>query len=68
LLSRRRRGARTPNADVALIANNTIEKGPKASNSFAIHYGSETQNIHANKSLSVSGNTLIDDLGGSGLT
>ncbi len=51
-----------PNAGVAVIANNVIEKGPEASNDPAIHYGGETQITYTTNSLTVSGNTIIDNL------
>jgi hypothetical protein len=54
-----------PNGGVALIANNVIEKGPDASNVFAIHYGGETQYAYANNSLSVIGNVIINDMAAS---
>jgi hypothetical protein len=50
-----------PNAGVAHIDDNFIEKGPNASNNIAIHYGGETQYGWANNSLEVSGNTIVDD-------
>jgi hypothetical protein len=51
-----------PNAGVAVIEDNTIEKGPDASNDYAIHYGGETQFSYAQNALQVSGNTIINDL------
>ena len=53
-----------PNAGVATITDNIIEKGPNASNIFAIHYGGEGQYSYAENSLTVTGNTIIDDLPG----
>jgi hypothetical protein len=53
-----------PNGGVAVIENNLIEKGPDASNDYAIHYGGETQYSYAQNSLTVSGNTIINDLPG----
>ena len=52
-----------PNAGVATVSGNVIEKGPDASNTFAIHYGGETQLSWANNSLSVTGNTFLNDYG-----
>ena len=52
-----------PNAGAAIVSNNVIEKGPEASNVFAIHYGGETQYSWADNSLSVNGNTFLDDYG-----
>jgi hypothetical protein len=51
-----------PNAGVAVIEDNIIEKGADASNTYAIHYGGETQFSYAQNSLLVSGNTIINDL------
>jgi len=51
-----------PNAGVAVISNNVIEKGPDASNVFAIHYGGETQIAYTQNSLSVTNNTIINDM------
>jgi len=51
-----------PNGGVAVVENNIIEKGPDASNDFAIHFGGETQYSYAQNSLDVSGNTIINDL------
>ena len=52
-----------PNGGVAVISNNLIEKGPDASNWPAIHYGGETQYAYAKNSLSITGNTILNDLG-----
>jgi hypothetical protein len=51
-----------PNAGNATISDNIIEKGANASNVFAIHYGGETQYGYADNSLTVTGNTIINDL------
>ncbi len=56
-----------PNAGVAKIIGNIIEKGPDASNSYAIHYGGETQNLFASNSLEVANNTILNDLGSQGV-
>jgi hypothetical protein len=50
-----------PNGGAATIQNNVIEKGPLAQNPFMIHYGGETPTPYANSSLSISGNTILDD-------
>ncbi len=55
-----------PNCGVATIRGNVIEKGPMASNREAIHYGGETQYSYANNSLSVTGNTIVNDYGALG--
>ena len=54
-----------PEGGNATIRNNTIEKGPNASNPYLIHYGGE-EGPHAGSSLTVSGNTLIAPAGGAG--
>ena len=51
-----------PNGGVALISGNIIEKGPNASNTYAIHYGGETQYSYAQNSLVVTNNTIINDM------
>jgi hypothetical protein len=51
-----------PNGGVAVVQNNIIEKGPDASNDYAIHYGGEIQYAYAQNSLEVTGNTIINDL------
>jgi hypothetical protein len=51
-----------PNGGNALIQGNTIEKGPNAENPAMISYGEEG-GIYAQSSLTVSGNTLLNDLG-----
>jgi len=51
-----------PNAGVADITGNVIEKGPDAANTPAIHYGGETQYAYTNNSLTISGNTILNDL------
>jgi hypothetical protein len=52
-----------PNGGNAVIENNVIEKGPNAQNSNLISSGEEG-NLYAASSLTVSGNTLINDDGG----
>ena len=52
-----------PNAGVATVRGNLIEKGPMAQNREAIHYGGETQYSYASNALSVTGNTIINDYG-----
>ena len=49
-----------PNGGAALITGNTIEKGPNVQNRTVIHLGGD--GAYANTSLTVTGNTLIDDL------
>ncbi len=56
-----------PNAGVATITNNLIEKGAHASNLFAIHYGGEGQYAYAKNALTISGNTIVNDLGANGV-
>ncbi len=50
-----------PNAGVAVISNNIIEKGPLAANFAMIHYGGETQFSWPTNSLTITGNTMIND-------
>jgi hypothetical protein len=52
-----------PNAGRAFIEGNVIEKGPDASNAYAIHYGGETQYAWAENALVVKDNTILNDLG-----
>ena len=49
-----------PDGGQATITGNTIEKGPDASNVFAIHYGGEG-GPYAGSSLTISGNTILND-------
>ena len=56
-----------PNAGVAKISGNIIEKGANASNTAAIHYGGETQYAYTTNSLNITNNTIINDLGATGL-
>lgn len=49
-----------PDGGVAVVENNTIEKGPNASNVFSLHFGGEGT-PYANSALTVSDNTLISD-------
>jgi hypothetical protein len=51
-----------PNGGNAVIENNVIEKGANAQNSGFISFGEEG-NLYASTSLSVTGNTLINDYG-----
>ena len=46
---------------VATIENNVIEKGPNAQNDAFIHYGGDVPTVAPNSSLTISGNTVIDD-------
>ena len=50
-----------PNGGNALVANNTIEKGPNAENQAIIHFGGEGI-AYAGSQLTVSGNTITNDL------
>jgi len=50
-----------PNGGTAVIQNNTIEKGPNAQNPAIIAYGEEG-NLRSNSSLTVTGNTILNDL------
>ncbi len=50
-----------PNGGAAVIQNNTIEKGPSAENPAIIAYGEEG-NLRLNSSLTVTGNTILNDL------
>ncbi len=50
-----------PNGGNALIQNNTIEKGPQSQNPFMVTFGEEG-NVYANSSLTVDGNTFVNDL------
>jgi hypothetical protein len=52
-----------PNGGNALIENDTIEKGPNAQNSNFISSGEE--GAYASSSLIVTGNTVLNDAGGS---
>jgi len=53
-----------PNGGNAVIENNTIEKGPNQQNNNMIHFGGEGDVIpYADSSLTVSGNTFINDYG-----
>ncbi len=56
-----------PNGGVATITNNVIEKGPLSSNVYAIHYSGETQFTYAKNALTVTGNTILNDAGPTGL-
>ncbi len=56
-----------PNGGVASITNNVIEKGPLSSNVYAIHYSGETQFTYARNALTVTGNTIVNDAGPTGL-
>ena len=49
-----------PNGGNDLVANNVIEKGPDAQNPIAITFGEEG-NVHANSSLTVQGNTILNN-------
>jgi hypothetical protein len=49
------------NGNVATIENNVIEKGPNAQAGALIHYGTVGSPVAANSSLTITGNTVIDD-------
>ena len=49
-----------PNGGNALVASNVIEKGPGAQNPIAIRFGEEG-NVHANSSLTVQNNTVLNN-------
>ena len=49
-----------PNGGIAVISNNTIEKGANAQNPIAISYGEEG-NLYAAGSLKVSDNLIVND-------
>ncbi len=51
-----------PNGGIANISNNVIEKGPHAQNHAFIAYGEETTAVPANSSVTISDNTVIDNL------
>ena len=51
-----------PNGGVARIQGNVIEQGPASQNPMIIAYGEEG-NVPGNSSLTVSGNTILNDLG-----
>ena len=51
-----------PNAGVARIANNVLEKGANASNWYVVHYGGETQYSYGANSLDITGNTILNDM------
>lgn len=56
-----------PNGGNAVVENNTIEKGPGAQNNFMVHFCGESDVIpYADSSLTVSGNTFVNDYGPSG--
>ena len=50
-----------PNGGNALIQGNTIEQGPASQNPAIITYGEEG-GVYANSSLTVTGNTILNDL------
>jgi hypothetical protein len=53
-----------PNGGTAVIENNIIQQGPNSQNPTIIAYGEEG-GIHANSSLKVDFNTVLNDLGSS---
>jgi hypothetical protein len=57
-----------PDAGVATISNTFVEKGPLAQNPNAIHYGGESLPApYTNNSLSLTGDTLVNAYGTSGV-
>jgi len=50
-----------PNGGKAVITNNVIEQGPNSENPAIIAYGEEGS-VHANSSLQVTNNTILNDL------
>jgi Hint domain len=60
-------GIDLPNGGIALIENNVIEKGPDAQNPGIISYGEEG-NVYAGSSLTVTGNTILNDNGNPAVT
>ena len=52
-----------PNAGAAVIAYDTIEKGPHAQNPAAIHYGGETQYQWTSNSLAIDSNVIVNNYG-----
>jgi hypothetical protein len=50
-----------PNGNVATIENSVIEKGPNSHNQALIHFGGEVSPVAGNSSLTITGNTVIDD-------
>jgi hypothetical protein len=53
-----------PNGGRALIQNNVIQQGPQSQNPAIIAFGEEG-NVHAGSSLTVTGNTILNDLNSS---
>jgi hypothetical protein len=51
-----------PQGGDVTITNNVLQKGSNAQNSIYIHFGGENYPSYANSSLTVSGNTFINDL------
>jgi hypothetical protein len=50
-----------PSGHVATIENNVIEKGPNAQNDAFIHYGGDVPTVPPDSSLTITGNTVVDD-------
>src|SRR6185312_15414621 len=50
-----------PNGGKAILSNNIIEQGPKSQNPAIIHFGGEGT-PYAGSTLTISGNTIINDL------
>ena len=54
-------GIDLPNGGVAIISNNILQKGAAAQNVAIVDYGSEG-NVPANSTLTISGNTVVNDV------
>ena len=54
-------GIDLPNGGVAIISNNVLQKGPASPNNALVDYGSEG-NVPANSTLTISGNTVVNDV------
>jgi hypothetical protein len=54
-----------PNGGKAILKNNIIEQGPRSGNPNIVAYGAEG-GLHADSSLTMTGNTVINDLTGRG--
>ncbi len=50
-----------PNGGAATVRNNVIEQGPRSSNPAMVAFGEEGS-LHAGSNLSVTGNTILNDL------
>ncbi|MCW3473935.1 Hint domain-containing protein [Limobrevibacterium gyesilva] len=50
-----------PDGGAVTITGNVIQKGPNSPNTSAIHFGGELNPSHANSTIDISGNTVIND-------